>query len=211
MKESPGAITRSLRAHVAGETASLDELWEFVYPELRRRARFVMGRERSGHTLQPTALVNEAFMRLFDGAPVNWNDSQHFFAVAAAAMRRVLTDHARRAAAAKRQAPEGSWQVEAASMAGLSPEELLDLNTALEELVKISPRAAAVVDLKHFAGLTDEEAAAALGTKPRTVSREWAWARASLRMAIGGEGERQFALHSIDHGLGLDRENQADL
>ena len=182
MEDLQGPITALLKSHSSSAPHELDDLFRVVYPELRRRARLLMGRERSGHTLQPTALVHETFLRLFNGEPLEWQDSTHFFATAACAMRRVLADYARRTLAAKRQAPSSS---PAPDSPALPLEQILDLDRALTSMRLHAPRAAQVVELKYFAGLTNDEAAAALHIAPKTVAREWAWARAALRSALG--------------------------
>jgi RNA polymerase sigma factor (TIGR02999 family) len=152
-----------------------------VYPELRRIARNVISRERNGHILQPTSLVHEAFFRLFNGDLPACNSSQEFFAAAVRHMRWVLTDYARKGLAAKRR--EEPLPV---AGGGVSYEQLLDLNRALDELEFHQPQAARIVELKYYVGLSIEEIAAILEISPRTVVRNWDWARAWLQRYLGG-------------------------
>lgn len=183
-------LTQLLEEHGAGKPEALEELFALVYPELRARARVLMAGERPGHTLPPTALVHEAFLRLFDGKPAPWEDGPAFLRAAAVEMRRVLVDHARRANAAKRQWRQReplAGEAERAESAGIEPEELLDLDRALAELAAEDPEAATLVELRYFAGLDGEEAAAAVGLARRTADRRWAWARAWLLRRLNGE------------------------
>ncbi len=158
-----------------------------VYEELRKLANAYLGRERPGHTLQPTALVHEVYMRLA-GAEAGWSGRGHFFGAAAQAMRRILVEHARGKAAAKRGG--GRQRVEEITLPdegrghGLSAEEILTLNRALEQLEADYPRKAEIVQLRYFAGLTVDEIAELLGVTPRTVERDWRFARAWLEKAL---------------------------
>lgn len=186
MEESPGAITAHLREHEAGSPLSLNALFELVYPELRRMARVTMRGERSAHTLQPTALVHEAFIRLFDGEPIQWANSRHFFARAALAMRSALVDYARRTLSDKRHLPDSGWPPAFTAATGLSPERVIHIGLAIERLSGVNPRAATIVELRFFGGFEMEEIASALGIHPRTVFREWSWAKAALRLELGG-------------------------
>jgi RNA polymerase sigma factor (TIGR02999 family) len=184
-------------------------LFGLVYQELRRMARRIMRGEDPEHTLQPTALVHEAFLRLFDGQPVNWNNREHFFASAAIEMRRALVDYARRRRSLKRQppdAPPAPGQPRPTIWA-----EVIELDWVLTELGKLNPRAAAIVDLRYFAGFTVEEVAAALGMTERTVYREWLWARAYLKKELGGRVSAPNALPKATDGSGPDRENETGL
>jgi RNA polymerase sigma factor (TIGR02999 family) len=186
--ESPEDVTRLLQAWSRGEKAALDRLIPLVYGELRAQARRQLSRERRNHTLQPTALVHEAFVRLAGHDRARWQNRQQFFAVAARAMRRVLVDHARGRAAIKRG--EGKTLLalddvpEPAREAGV---DVLELDRALERLAEIDPRQAQVVELRYFGGLTAEETAAALDVSLATVNRDWAMARAWLFRRLGGE------------------------
>lgn len=183
------AITALLRAWAQGSEAAGEQLFSILYGELRRQAGRYMRRERRGHTLQPSGLVNEAYLRLAGAPDLDWHSRAHFFAIAARVMRQVLVDHARRRQAAKR---EGCLVTLEDADAPAAPLELLDLETALRELVALDPRQARVVELRFFGGLDVEETAAVLGLSARTVKREWQTARAWLqhRLLQGSEGRR---------------------
>lgn len=181
------AVTELLRAWGAGEAHASDALVRVVYAELRRQASRVLIGEREGHTLQPTDLVHEAWLRLLDRRDVRWESREQFFAIAAQVMRRVLVDHARTRLALKRGA--GAVQVSLTDVDDPSAEsidamDVLALDEALERLAAFDPQKARVVDLRYFAGLSIPEAAAALGVSPATVGREWAVARAWLRREL---------------------------
>lgn len=155
-----------------------------VYGELRRVAAAALGRERRDHTLQPTALVHEAFLRLA-GQRAPWQNRAHFLGVAAQAMRRILVDHARRRNAAKRPDPRARVTLSGLAAAGESPEvDVLDLEAALARLAGLDPRAARVVELRAFAGCSAEEAAEVLAVSPATVARDWRMARSWLRREL---------------------------
>lgn len=157
-----------------------------VYDELRRLAASKLAQERPGHTLDATALVHEAWLRLSE-ASVEWRDRNHFLRVAATAMRRILVDLARARRAARRGG--GAARVELIDIAAPLPEpELLALDEALERLAALKPGHARLVELRHFAGLTGDEAAAALGVSPATADRMWRYARAWLQVEAGGNG-----------------------
>jgi RNA polymerase sigma-70 factor, ECF subfamily len=211
MSDGPGKITAILQAGKRRDELTLSELFDLVYPELRRRAQSMMRGERSGHTLQPTALVHEAFLRMFDGHPLDWNDSQHFYATAAREMRRVLTDHARRALAQKRQRPESAEPARSGFPAGIHPEEWLDLDRGMEHLRAVNPLAASVLELKYIAGFNDEETAAALGISVWMVPRHWRWARAVLKQYFSRRKWPQFALTEVNHALGSHRTHETGL
>jgi RNA polymerase sigma-70 factor, ECF subfamily len=180
------AVTTLLRAWAQGDQAAGEELFPILYAELRRQARHYMRRERRSHTLQPSGLVNEAYLRLAGSPDLGWQDRAHFFAIAARVMRQVLVDHARRRRAAKR---EGCRVTLEDAKAPAAPLELLDLENALTELVALDPRQASVVELRFFGGLDVEETADVLGLSARTVKREWQTARAWLqhRLLRGGK------------------------
>lgn len=189
---SPGTdLTGLLRAWSAGDAGAADQLIPVVYEELRRQASRYLARERSDHTLQPTALVNEAYMRLAEQRRVQWQDRGQFFAVAATAMRRLLVDHARQRGASKRGAActiaLGDGDVLALTP---SPDvDILALNDALTELAEIDPQRMRMIELRFFAGLTTEETADALGVSSATVTRGWRLARAWLHTRLtGGQG-----------------------
>ena len=186
-------LTRLLVDWSNGDQAALDELMPLVYAELRKLARHYMRGERSGHTLQTTALVNEAYLRLVDQRSVRWQNRAHFFAIAAQVMRRLLVDHARTQKRAKRGG--GGLQIsldEAMLMAPGRSAELLALDEALNNLAELDPRKSRVVELRHFGGLSVEEAAEVLQVSPNTVIRDWSLARAWLRREVetgsGDEG-----------------------
>jgi len=179
----PGAVTLLLARAAEGDSGAVTSLFDLLYRELRGLAVSAMRSERGNHTLQPTALVHEAFMRLADDTAAIEN-RRHFFGVAASAMRRILVEHARARHAAKRggHAPRVSIDdVSVAAPAALDPVDLESLDAALTELARLDPRQARVVELRYFAGLTVEEAADVLGASPRTVKRDWQMARAWLR------------------------------
>jgi RNA polymerase sigma-70 factor, ECF subfamily len=176
-----GDISRLLAQMAAGNELAQQELIPLVYEELRRLARGYMRRERTDHTLQPTALVNEAYLRLAEGSPVNWKDRTHFFAVAATLMRRILVDHARAHQAGKRVGHGRRLEMDEAAafpeQKGIDP---LALDEALGRLEKRDPRQSRIVEMRFFGGLSEEEIARHLGISSRTVRREWRVARAWL-------------------------------
>lgn len=173
-------VSALLRAWSGGDQDALQALTPIVYAELRRLARSYMRRERSWHSLQATALVNEAYMRLADYTRMQWQDRAHFFAVSAQVMRRILVDHARARAAAKRDARATIALDEATVATAPTDIDLLALDAALDKLGRLDPRQGRLVELRFFAGLTVEETATALGVAPITVHRDWALARAWL-------------------------------
>ena len=173
-------VTLLLQRVNAGEQRAYSELFNLVYGELRRMAIGRMRMEGRGHTLQPTALVNEACMRLMEGE-TDWQNRRHFFGAAAEAMRRVLVDHARRRNAAKRGGGLHRVTLTNLDIEGPGSDvDLLALEDALQVLERESPRLARLVELRFFAGLSIEEAAAALEVSPATVKRDWSFARAWL-------------------------------
>lgn len=182
-------LTRLLRDWADGRADALPRLMELVYPELRRIAAQHLSRERPGHTLQPTALVNEAYLRLaLQGPGKQWTDRTHFFAVAARIVRAVLVDHARARLAAKRGA--GAITVELSEAAGqvpAPPVDLLDLDVALNALEQLDAQQSRIVELRHFAGLSIEETAGVLGISPATVKRDWVVAKTWIRRHMNGE------------------------
>jgi RNA polymerase sigma factor (TIGR02999 family) len=167
-------VTALLRAWTSGDRAALNRLITVLHPELRRIAQRYMGRERPGHTLQTTALVNEAYMRLIDIQRVEWHDRAHFLAVSAELMRRVLVDHARSHGYQKRGGAAARVSLEECALIQESQlEELLDLDEALIALAKVDKRKARVVELRFFGGLNADEVAAVLGVSAETVHRDW--------------------------------------
>ena len=167
-----------------GDQAALDELIPLVYDELRRVAGRYMRRENQGHTLQTSALVNEAYIRLIDQKRVHWKNRAHFFGVAAQLMRRILVDHARSRLRAKRGG--GRQMVSLVEQGGVSSEgvEVISVDAALKNLAEMDPRKSQIVEMKFFGGLTNEEAAEVLKVTSRTVEREWRKAKAWLNREI---------------------------
>jgi len=178
-------LTALLRDASEGDQNALDRLMPLVYGELRKIAASYLRRERKDHTLQPTALVHEAYLRLTNQRDMAWQNRAHFYGIAAQMMRRILVDHARKRQAAKRDA--SAWKVATAEVGdgAESAPELLALDRALEELAQIDPQQAKIVELRFFGGLTVEETAEVAGISPRTVKREWRTAKAWLRREIG--------------------------
>jgi RNA polymerase sigma factor (TIGR02999 family) len=188
-------ITQLLRGWSEGDQAALEQLVPLIHRELRRLAKGYMRKERPGHLLQTTALINEAYLRLIDWKDVRWQNRAHFFGVAAQLMRRVLVDFAR---AHHRASGGGAMrQVSLNEAAAVSVEraaEFIALDEALDRLAVIDPRRSRMVELRFFGGLSEEETAEALKVSPRTVRREWSLARAWLRRELrrgepGGEDE----------------------
>ena len=184
---SPDA-TRMVNALAAGDQHVAEELMPLVYDEFRQLADNYLRQETRAHTLQPTALVHEAYLKLIDQTRVNWQGRTHFFAVGGQAMRRVLVDHARARNRAKRG---GGWQrITLDERLQLSPDrdaDLLAVDEAIEKLAQLDPRQARIVELRFFAGLTVEEVAEALGLSKRTVENEWTIIRAWLRRELAEE------------------------
>jgi RNA polymerase sigma-70 factor (ECF subfamily) len=181
---SPKEVTRLLVDWGNGDQAALDELIPLVYDELRRLAGRYMRRESQGHTLQTSALVNEAYLRLIDQKSVQWQNRAHFFGVAAQLMRRILVDHARSRSRAKRGGQ--AQMVSLAEQAVMSKEiaDVITLDEALNNLAELDPRKSQIVEMKFFGGLTNEEVAEVLKVTSRTVEREWRKAKAWLHRAI---------------------------
>jgi RNA polymerase sigma factor (TIGR02999 family) len=181
----PEEVTDLLRAWRGGAEGADGELLERVYRTLRHIAAAQLRSERAGHTLQPTALVNEAYVRLLGQREVDWRDRAHFFGLAAVTMRRILVDHARRRLAKKRDVEREPEPVSIVTGRGEAV-DLLDLDRALDRFAERFPRQAKVVELRYFSGIELDDVALALGVTPRTVKRDWAFARAWLRDALGG-------------------------
>ena len=177
----PSEVTRLLQAWGGGDHAALEKLVPLVNAELRRLARRYMGQESAGHTLQPTALINEVYLRLIDWRGVRWQDRAHFFGVSARLMRRTLVDHARRHRTAKRGGQSITLSFDDATVV---PQErgadLIAIDDALNTLATQDPRKSQIVELRFFGGLTVEETAEVLKISPRTVKREWSLSRAWL-------------------------------
>ena len=179
-------VTALLSAWRSGDGNALAQLIPIVYEDLRRIAARYMRSEQEGHTLQTTALVHEAYLRMIREQDRTWENRAHFFAVAAQIMRNLLVDHARTATRAKRggACPDLSLE-EAPGLTSVQPETMLALDDALQRLEKLDPRAGQIVELRYFVGLSNEEIAEITGTSQKTVTRDWntakAWLRAELR------------------------------
>jgi RNA polymerase sigma factor (TIGR02999 family) len=188
MPDPRDTVSGLLAAHRAGDPEALSLLVPLVYEDLRRLARWQLRGSGSRRTLDTTALVHEAYLRLVDQTRGSWKDRAHFFAVAARAMRQILIDYARRRSAAKRGGgqPSISLEEERHGSAAAEAERLLALEEALEALARIDERLPRIVECRFFAGMTDEETAEALGVSTRTVQRDWMRARAWLREVMGG-------------------------
>ena len=175
-------ITRWLGDWRQGDESARDELFAVVHPQLRQIAARYLQHERADHTLEPNALVNELWMRLMGGEPIPFNDRAHFFAVAAQTMRRILIDHARARVAAKRGGEQ--FRVSLSAVEEWNPvqqsEDMLALDEALSRLERADPRAARVVELRFFGGLSEDEVAEVIGVSTITVKRDWKAARAWL-------------------------------
>ena len=182
-----GAATRLLLAFAGGDRNALDEMLPLVYDELHRLAEHYLGAERENHTLQPTALVHEAYMRLINQRAVDWRNRAQFMGVAAGIMRRILINYARDRAAGKRAGNREQISLSMVEASAESPEiELTDLEDALQRLNTMDVRKARVVELKFFGGLTMDEIAEVVGISRATAEREWSFARAWLFNALGG-------------------------
>jgi len=183
----PTNITHVLERWSNGEQSALDELLPLIYKELRRLAGNYLRRERRDHTLQPTALINEVFLRLIDQHDIKWQNRAHFFGVAARLMRRILVDHARAHQAAKRGGEHYSLSLSKADqVAGRPTLDILTLHLTLQRLEELDPQQSRIVELRFFGGLTIEESAEVLSVSHATVERDWKMARAWLRQEMGG-------------------------
>jgi len=182
-------VTQLLSDWSRGETAALEKLAPLVYDELRRLAHYYMAGQRPDHTLQTTALVNEAYLRLSDQKKATFTNRSHFLAVAAKAMRQILVDHARASQRQKRGGGASKVELdEAAIVAPQQPAAILVLNEALERLATLDTRKADVVELRYFGGLTQEEIAEVLKISPATVRRDWVFARTWLYRELRNSG-----------------------
>lgn len=198
MHNADANLTQLLRATASGDRSQLDALMSAIYQDLHRLARKHMKVERDDHTLQPTALVHEAYMRLINQHSTDWKDRVHFFAIASRIIRRILVDHARERGAAKR-----GGDVRRIPLDGINPVaevagvDLLALDEALHELGEIDSQQAKIVELRYFSGLTVEEVAELLGIGKRTVDREWqcakAWLFCRLSDSASADGELDHA------------------
>jgi RNA polymerase sigma-70 factor (ECF subfamily) len=177
MMSDPDEVTQLLKAMASGDQSAAERLLPLVYAELHRLATSYMRRERQDHTLQPTALINEAYIRLAKGH-LDWQNREHFIGVAANTMRRVLVDHARGHKAKMRGGELRRVELdEALVVSEERAEEMLELDDALNELMEVNPRQARVVELRYFGGLSVEQIAGVLAIAPRSVKRDWAVAR----------------------------------
>jgi RNA polymerase sigma factor (TIGR02999 family) len=181
MTSASQEVSQLLRAWSGGDQTALNRLVPLVYAELRRMARRYMGRQQAGHTLQTTALINEAYLRLVDKREAQWQNRAHFFGVAAKVMRSILVDYARAQQAAKRG---GEFHLisldEAATVSMERTAEIVALNDALDGLAAFDKRKSQVVEMRYFGGLTVEETAEVLKVSPETVARDWRLARTWL-------------------------------
>lgn len=181
-------VAATLAKIAAGNHDAADQLMPMVYEQMRRLAASMLQQESPGHTLQPTALVNEAFLRMVDQSRVNWQGKTHFFAIGAKMMRRILIDHAR---SKKRQKRGGGAHRVALTddlcVSSRNDEDVLAIDEALKKLAKLDPRQEQIVELRFFGGLTVKQVAEALNVSKRTVESEWTMLRAWLRRELSGE------------------------
>ena len=197
MEAAPKDITVLVQRFAAGDAQAADELVPLLYKDLRRMATYYLRRERHDHTLQPTALVHEAYLRLMNQKDAKWQNRSQFFAVAARFMRRILVDYARRHDSVKRGGAKPKVSIEEAfALSKETPEDLLALNELLADLSKIDAQQEQIVEMRIFAGLTIEEVADLLNISPATVKRDWKMAKAWLsremtRFPDHGAGEME--------------------
>ena|SRR6266850_589093 len=180
----PQEVTQLLAAWSDGDRSALEKLLPLVADELHRLAHRYMNREREGHTLQTTALVNEAYLKLIDQRNVHWQNRAHFFGIAAQIMRRILIDHARRHLSPQRGGGKTISLDEVAIVSGERAAELVALDDALTSLAKVDERKSRVVELRFFGGLSVEEIAEVLAVSPDTITRDWRRAKAFLRREL---------------------------
>ena len=185
-KADPSNITEMLHQWTLGKTEVMNELLPKIYDELHRRAKAYLRRERQNHTLQPTALVHEAYLKLIDQRDDNWQSREHFFAIAAQAMRRILVDHARNRHRVKRGGSSEDLPLEEAllAVADESNVDLIALDEAMAKLAEFDPQRERIVELRYFGGLTVDEAAKALGISRATAARDWQVAKAWLHREL---------------------------
>ncbi len=192
MKTVPKDVTALLRQISNGNRDAVEELVPLLYNDLRRMAAYYLRRERRGHTLQPTALVHEVYLRLLDQKDVRWQNRSHFFGVAAQLMRRILVDYARSHQAAKRGGALPKISLEQVIVTSKErASELVTLDETLTRLASIDPQQARIVELRVFGGLTVEETAELLDVSPATVKRDWTMAKAWLRREISNRGKSE--------------------
>ena len=193
MDAACGEITVLLKAWSRGDSGALDRLAAHVYPELRQMARRYMKNERSAGALQATALVHEVYLRLVDVADVEWRQRAQFFAMAAQMMRRILVSSARARSAGKRGGGGANVNIEDVAVLSPGPDRaILAVDEALTAFSQLAPRQAKVVELRYFGGLSEDEIVAALDISPRTVRRDWDFARAWLKQELA-QGDRRSA------------------
>lgn len=182
----PGEVTRLLLAWRHGDPEALERLIPLVYEELHRMAERYLRRERQGHTLQPSAIVNEAYLRLLGRQSSDWQNRAHFFAVAAQSMRRILVEHARHRDAKKRGGQGARYLLDTVALTEPRAVDLIALDEALAKLTAMDPEQGRVVELRFFGGLTEEETAEALSVSSRTVKRKWVAAKTFLYRELSG-------------------------
>ena len=188
VQEPPENITELLASYGRGNKESLDQLMPIVYDELRRQAARYLRREQVGHTLQTTALIHEAYVRLVDQRNMQWQNRAHFFGIAAQMMRRILVDHARSKKRVKRGGSEIRVSFEDANVAAKGQDlDVVALDQALERLGQIDEQQSRVVELRFFSGLSVEETAEVMGISKATVKRDWSMAKAWLHRELSGE------------------------
>jgi RNA polymerase sigma factor (TIGR02999 family) len=185
MESSTDEVTRLLQDWSGGNQRALEKLVPLIYNELRQMAHKCLSRERSGHTLQTTALVHEAYLKLIDQRDTRWQNRAHFFAIAAQAMRRILVDNARRHKAMKRGGPAENLSLDDAANVSNEPDPiLLPLDEALTRLAELDPQQGKIIELRYFGGLTIKETAEVLNLSVDTIKGDWAMARAWLRETL---------------------------
>lgn len=189
MTEQSGEITQVLHRWSQGDQAAGDELMNQVYAQLRRIAQARLSGERADHTLQPTALVHEAYLKIVQGEDISWRDRVHFIAVTARAMRQIIIDSGRRRQAAKRQMPDSPSIFLQSSGDGDRTVDLMALDQALKRLESLDERQARIVELKYFGGLTTTEIASVMDLSEATVNRNWRAARSWLFLELGERSE----------------------
>lgn len=181
-------VTRLLQEYKNGNRTALDELFPLIYGELRRLAAIKLNSERAEHTLQATALVHEAYLRMVNQHSVDWTNRAHFFGLASEMMRRILVNHALERKRLKRGSGETRIALdEAVTFAEERELDLVELDESLNELAKFAPRQAKIIELKFFGGLTNEESAEALGISPETIKRDWRVAKSWLKNNLGNK------------------------
>jgi RNA polymerase sigma factor (TIGR02999 family) len=188
MQQRPENITELLASYGRGDKESLDQLMPIVYEELRRQAARYLRREQAGHTLQTTALIHEAYVRLVDQRNMQWQNRAHFFGIAAQMMRRILVDHARSKKRTKRGGSEVRVSLDEATVAVKGQDlDVVALDEALQRLAEIDEQQSRVVELRFFSGLSVEETAEVMGISKSTVKRDWSMAKAWLHRELSGD------------------------